>query len=130
MSDDFCLEFLFVSFSLVFSSLALAALLAALCSCLGASVPLSPPARPLTPPQERNGRHPVLVGHYVSGRQLPSGQREPKTVCVKNCEAADILGTMQRLRDEIGGKAKSWNKRHWRAVESVQGEWTPLTRIQ
>ena len=79
---------------------------------------------------ERNGVHPVVVGHYLKDRLLPSGERVPKQIGVKNESPKHVLSVMQSLRDEIGGKAKSWNHRQWRAVESVQGTWTPLTRIQ
>ena len=79
---------------------------------------------------ERNGQHPVVVGHYLQDRLLRDGKRVPKQICVKNEEPRDIVGIMQQLRDEAGGKAKSWNERHWRSTESIQGVWTPLTRIQ
>ena len=78
---------------------------------------------------KRNGQHPVLVGHYLEGRLLRDGNRVPKQICVKNEDAKKILNVMEQLKNETGGKAKSWNQRHWRAVESVQGVWTPLTKI-
>lgn len=80
--------------------------------------------------EQRPGHHPLLIGHYVQGRILPSGERLPKQVCVKNESAKEILGRAQAMRDEWGTTAKTWNTRHWRQVESIQGTWTPLTRIQ
>jgi hypothetical protein len=78
---------------------------------------------------KRNGFHPVAVGHYLDGRLLRDGTKAPKQVCVKNEPAENVLRVLERLRSESGGKAKSWNRRHWRDTLSVQGVWTPLTRI-
>lgn len=79
----------------------------------------------------RNGHHPLVRAHYREGRQLRDGRREPKQICVKNAGAGDVLAVVKRLQREGGGKAKSWNLRQWRPdTQSVQGVWTPLTRIQ
>ncbi len=78
---------------------------------------------------KRNGEHPILVGHYLDGRLLRNGTKAPKQLCVKNEEAHVVMKLLEQLRSEWGGKAKSWNKRHWRETESIQGIWTPLTRI-
>ncbi len=79
--------------------------------------------------KQRNGHHPVLVGNYEGDRLLPSGQRVPKQLCVKNVSAREVLQRMQELRDQCGGKAKSWNLRQWKKQDSIQGVWTPMTRI-
>ncbi len=67
--------------------------------------------------QRRKGRHPLLLGEYINGRQ--------KAVCVRNLEANQIADKAQLLCDASGRKLK----RH-RAVESmntsVRGIWSPF----
>ncbi|EMC97892.1 hypothetical protein BAUCODRAFT_31907 [Baudoinia panamericana UAMH 10762] len=65
----------------------------------------------------RPGRHPVIKGLYINGRE--------KAICVRNMEPSEILKKAELLKVASGEKlrrerkpVKSWN-------ESVRGVWSP-----
>lgn len=62
-------------------------------------------------------KHPVIIGHYVNGRQKP--------VCVRNLEPGAILKKAELLRDANGERLKRTNKAVTSVNESVRGIWSP-----
>ncbi|RYP72406.1 hypothetical protein DL771_004201 [Monosporascus sp. 5C6A] len=65
----------------------------------------------------RPRKHPVLVGHYINGKQ--------KSICVKNMDSLQILKKVELLRDASGEKVKRVNKPVTSINESVRGVWSP-----
>ena len=69
----------------------------------------------------RPGRHPVIRGHYVNGRD--------KAICVRKMTPQEILEKTMILRNASGEKLKKSNRagRHMvRSInESVRGIWDP-----
>jgi large subunit ribosomal protein L43 len=65
----------------------------------------------------RPSRHPIIVGHYINGRQ--------RTICVRNMEALEIVKKAEILRDASGEKLKKYNKPVQSINPSVRGVWSP-----
>ncbi|KAF6839744.1 mitochondrial 54S ribosomal protein MRPL51 [Colletotrichum musicola] len=65
----------------------------------------------------RPGKHPMVVGHYINGRQ--------KSICVRNMEPLEILKKAELLRDASGEKVKKVNKPVTSFNPSVRGVWSP-----
>jgi large subunit ribosomal protein L43 len=65
----------------------------------------------------RPSKHPVIVGHYINGRQKP--------VCVANMEPMQVLRKTELLRDANGEKLRRTNKPVKSINESVRGVWSP-----
>ncbi|KAI0912985.1 thioredoxin-like protein [Ustulina deusta] len=65
----------------------------------------------------RPRKHPVLIGHYINGKQ--------KAICVKNMDSLQVLKKAELLRDASGEKTKRVNKPITSINESVRGVWSP-----
>jgi large subunit ribosomal protein L43 len=65
----------------------------------------------------RPRRHPVIIGHYIGGRQ--------KAICVRNLQKEQILQKAELLRDASGEKLKRVTKPVKSINESVRGVWSP-----
>ncbi|KAJ5635978.1 54S ribosomal protein L51 [Penicillium longicatenatum] len=65
----------------------------------------------------RPGKHPVIKGQYVNGRE--------KAICVRNLEPIDILKKAMILKDASGEKLKRTKKPVTSINESVRGIWSP-----
>lgn len=65
----------------------------------------------------RRSKHPVVIGHYINGKQRP--------ICVRNLEPSQILQKVELLRDSNGEKNKKVNKPVTSINESVRGIWSP-----
>ncbi|KAJ2969135.1 hypothetical protein NUW58_g10057 [Xylaria curta] len=65
----------------------------------------------------RPRKHPVLIGHYINGKQ--------KSICVKNMDSLQVLKKAELLRDASGEKIKRVNKPITSINESVRGVWSP-----
>lgn len=65
----------------------------------------------------RPNRHPVIVGHYINGKQKP--------VCVRNMEPLQILKKAELLRDASGEKQRRTTKPVSSINQSVRGIWSP-----
>jgi large subunit ribosomal protein L43 len=65
----------------------------------------------------RPGKHPVIRGHYINGRE--------KAICVRNLEEGQILQKAELLRDANGEKLKRVVKPVKSLNESVRGIWSP-----
>ncbi|GKT87791.1 mitochondrial 54S ribosomal protein MRPL51 [Colletotrichum tofieldiae] len=65
----------------------------------------------------RPSKHPVIVGHYINGRE--------KAICVRNMEPLEILKKAELLRDASGEKVKRVNKPVTSINPSVRGIWSP-----
>jgi len=65
----------------------------------------------------RPRRHPVIIGHYISGRQ--------KAICVRNLQKEQILQKAELLRDASGEILKRVKKPVKSINESVRGVWSP-----
>lgn len=65
----------------------------------------------------RPGKHPVIIGHYINGRQKP--------ICVRNLSPYEILQKAELLRDASGDKLKRTNKAVTSTKPSVRGIWSP-----
>ncbi|KAI1099161.1 thioredoxin-like protein [Jackrogersella minutella] len=65
----------------------------------------------------RPRKHPVLIGHYINGKQ--------NSICVKNMDSLQILNKMQLLRNASGEKNKKLNKPVTSINDSVRGVWSP-----
>ncbi len=65
----------------------------------------------------RPRKHPVLIGHYINGKQ--------KSICVKNLDSLQVLKKIELLRDASGEKVKRVNKPVMSINESVRGVWSP-----
>ncbi|CAI4219183.1 unnamed protein product [Parascedosporium putredinis] len=66
----------------------------------------------------RPGKHPVIVGHYINGRNKP--------VCVRNMEPLQVLQKAELLRDANGEKVKKVTKPVSSINPSVRGVWSPF----
>ncbi|KAH8806233.1 mitochondrial ribosomal protein-like protein subunit L51 [Hyaloscypha sp. PMI_1271] len=65
----------------------------------------------------RPRRHPVIIGHYIGGRQ--------KAICVRNLQKEQIKQKAELLRDASGEKLKRVTKPVKSINESVRGVWSP-----
>lgn len=65
----------------------------------------------------RPNKHPVIIGHYINGRE--------KAVCVRNLEKDQVLQKALLLRDASGEKLKRVVKPVKSLNESVRGIWDP-----
>lgn len=65
----------------------------------------------------RPRRHPVIIGHYIGGRE--------KAICVRNLQKEQILQKAELLRDASGEKLKRVTKPVKSINESVRGVWSP-----
>ncbi|KAE9373475.1 mitochondrial ribosomal protein-like protein subunit L51 [Stipitochalara longipes BDJ] len=65
----------------------------------------------------RPRRHPVIIGHYIGGRQ--------KAICVRNLQKEQIMQKAELLRDASGEKLKRVTKPVKSINESVRGVWSP-----
>ncbi|KAK4115046.1 hypothetical protein N656DRAFT_776108 [Canariomyces notabilis] len=65
----------------------------------------------------RPSKHPVIIGHYINGRQ--------KAICVRNMEPYEILKKVELLRDASGEHLKRTTKPVRSINESVRGIWSP-----
>jgi large subunit ribosomal protein L43 len=70
----------------------------------------------------RPGKHPVIRGHYINGRE--------KAVCVRNMTPYEILDKALYLRSSSGEKIKKSMRAGRNMVksnnESVRGVWDPF----
>jgi large subunit ribosomal protein L43 len=66
----------------------------------------------------RPRKHPVIVGHYINGKQ--------KVICVRNMEALQILKKAELLRDASGEVLKRTTKPVQSTNPSVRGIWSPF----
>lgn len=66
----------------------------------------------------RPGRHPVLKGKYICGKE--------KAICVRNMEPNQILEKATLLRNASGEKLKRVTKPVKSLNESVRGIWDPF----
>ncbi|KAG6272614.1 hypothetical protein E4U47_002400 [Claviceps purpurea] len=65
----------------------------------------------------RPGKHPLITGHYINGRNKP--------VCVRSLSPYEILQKMELLRDASGERLKRRNKAVTSSNPSVRGIWSP-----
>lgn len=65
----------------------------------------------------RPSKHPIIVGHYVNGRQI--------SLCVKNMEPLEVLKKAESLRDANGEKLRRVVKPVSSDSPSVRGVWSP-----
>lgn len=65
----------------------------------------------------RPQKHPVVIGHYINGREKP--------ICVRNLEPLQVLQKVKLLRDASGEKLKKVRKPVSSVNESVRGIWSP-----
>lgn len=65
----------------------------------------------------RPRKHPVVIGHYINGRE--------KAICVRNLEKEQVLKKAELLRDASGEKLKRVTKPVSSIKESVRGVWSP-----
>ncbi|KAI1423610.1 thioredoxin-like protein [Xylaria sp. FL1777] len=65
----------------------------------------------------RPRKHPVLIGHYINGKE--------KSICVRNMDSLQVLKKAELLRDANGEKVKRVNKPITSINESVRGVWSP-----
>lgn len=66
----------------------------------------------------RPKKHPVIVGHYINGRQ--------KAICVRNMTSEEVKQKSELLRDASGEKLKRVSKPVTSLNESVRGIWSPF----
>jgi len=66
----------------------------------------------------RPKKHPVIIGHYVNGRE--------KAICVRGLEPGQIMKKAELLRDASGEKVKRVVKPVKSINESVRGIWSPF----
>ncbi|KAI2637272.1 thioredoxin-like protein [Xylaria nigripes] len=65
----------------------------------------------------RPRKHPVLIGHYINGKQ--------RSICVRSLDSLQVLKKAEILRDASGEKVKKVNKPITSINESVRGVWSP-----
>ncbi|KAJ5918976.1 54S ribosomal protein L51 [Penicillium verhagenii] len=65
----------------------------------------------------RPGKHPVIKGQYINGRE--------KAICVRNLEPFEVLKKAMILKDASGEKLKRVKKPVTSITESVRGIWSP-----
>ncbi|KAL0081476.1 thioredoxin-like protein [Phycomyces blakesleeanus] len=69
--------------------------------------------------QPRPGRHPIVRGLYLNGRD--------KVICTRNLNTAEIANKVALLRDSSGEKLKLLAKKPViSTTESVRGIWSPF----
>jgi len=66
----------------------------------------------------RPGRHPVIRGTYISGRE--------KAICVRNMQPNEIIDYAELLKNASGEKLKRDRKPVKSLNESVRGVWDPF----
>ena len=66
----------------------------------------------------RPSKHPVIVGHYINGRE--------KAICVRNMDPLQIMKKAEILRDASGEKTKRITKPVQSINPSVRGVWSPF----
>jgi large subunit ribosomal protein L43 len=66
----------------------------------------------------RPSKHPVIIGHYINGRQ--------KAICVRNMEPLQIMRKAELLRDASGEKLRRTAKPVQSSNDSVRGIWSPF----
>ncbi|KAJ9155060.1 hypothetical protein NKR23_g2269 [Pleurostoma richardsiae] len=65
----------------------------------------------------RPSKHPVIIGHYINGRE--------RSICVRNMEPLQVLKKAELLRDSSGEKNKKLSKPVTSINPSVRGVWSP-----
>ncbi|EFW99554.1 mitochondrial ribosomal protein [Grosmannia clavigera kw1407] len=65
----------------------------------------------------RPSRHPVIVGHYINGKE--------RAICVRNMDPNQILKKAELLRDATGEVNKKFSKPVTSTNQSVRGVWSP-----
>lgn len=65
----------------------------------------------------RPGRHPVIRGLYINGRQ--------KAICVRNMEPGEILQKVELLKAASGERLRRERRPVKSTNESVRGVWSP-----
>jgi large subunit ribosomal protein L43 len=66
----------------------------------------------------RPRQHPMIVGHYINGKQ--------REISVRNLKSEEIRAKAEELRDTNGEKMKRVNKPVTSLNESVRGIWSPF----
>ncbi|PSN66543.1 hypothetical protein BS50DRAFT_554908 [Corynespora cassiicola Philippines] len=66
----------------------------------------------------RPRKHPVIIGHFINGRQ--------KAICVRNMSVHEVQQKAELLRDDRGEELKKVNKPVTSINESVRGIWSPF----
>ncbi|KAL1878834.1 hypothetical protein VTK73DRAFT_7487 [Phialemonium thermophilum] len=66
----------------------------------------------------RPSKHPVIVGHYINGRE--------KAICVRNMEPLEVLKKAELLRDASGERLRRTVKPVDSRNPSVRGIWSPF----
>ncbi|KAK0255990.1 39S ribosomal protein L51, mitochondrial [Friedmanniomyces endolithicus] len=66
----------------------------------------------------RPGRHPVIKGQYINGRE--------KAICVRNMEATEVTKKAELLKTASGEKLRRDRKPVKSFNESVRGVWSPF----
>lgn len=66
----------------------------------------------------RPRKHPVIIGHYINGRQ--------KAICVRNMSNEQVWEKAELLRETNGEKLKKVTKPVTSLNESVRGIWSPF----
>ena len=66
----------------------------------------------------RPGKHPVIKGHYVNGRE--------KAVCVRNLDALEVVQKADLLRVANGEKLRRERQPVKSLNEGVRGVWSPF----
>ncbi|KAK1769076.1 thioredoxin-like protein [Phialemonium atrogriseum] len=66
----------------------------------------------------RPSKHPVIIGHYINGRQ--------KAICVRNMEPLQVMRKAELLRDASGERLRRTAKPVQSTNPSVRGIWSPF----
>jgi large subunit ribosomal protein L43 len=66
----------------------------------------------------RPHKHPVMIGHYINGKQ--------KAICVRNLTNEGVREKAELLRDASGERTKKLGKPVTSLNESVRGIWSPM----
>ncbi|KAF1999918.1 hypothetical protein P154DRAFT_576557 [Amniculicola lignicola CBS 123094] len=66
----------------------------------------------------RPHRHPVMIGHYINGRE--------KSICVRNMSLEGVREKAMLIRNSSGERPKKLNKPVTSLNESVRGIWSPF----
>lgn len=62
-------------------------------------------------------QHPTVIAHYINGLTRP--------VCLRKCDANQILNKVEMLRDSTGEMNRKVNKAVRSYNDSVRGVWSP-----
>ncbi|CAN8096723.1 unnamed protein product [Discula destructiva] len=62
-------------------------------------------------------KHPTVIAHYINGLTRP--------VCLRKCDANQILNKVEMLRDSTGEMNRKVNKAVRSYNDSVRGVWSP-----